>query len=266
MSLGNAILNTRITDTEELRFNTLKGTFFSNLKNDISCLFGNTFLLILEHQTTDNRNMPFRLLCYAVELYQRFIADMHINIYNPHLISLPPPVFVVFHDNRSNSPEHTRLHLSDAFGGDGRFLELTVDVYNIFGDANQNLKNKCDYLRQYSLFSTKHRTLRESGVDGNTAVSETLTYCRKNNIMVDYINEHESEVFRMLYNEWDADAERIGYMDAGREEGRAEGRDEGILTTLRNIITNTHCSVDQALQIAGISPDRQQHFALLLQG
>ena len=265
MELGNALLGTHITDQNLLQFNTLPGTFFSNLKNDISCLFGSTFLLIIEHQTTDNRNMPFRMLCYAVELYQKFIADTHIDMYNPHLQKLPPPVFVVFHDNRSTAPEHTRLHLSDAFGGDSRFLDMHADVYNIFGDAGQALKAKCDYLRQYSVFSTKHRTFRETGMDGDTAIRETIKYCLANNVMVNYIKEHESEVFRMLHNEWDSDAERAGYMAAGREEGRVEGREEGILTTLRNIMLNTHCSIEQALHIAGISPDQQPHFAAMLQ-
>ena len=262
MSLGNAILDTCITDTDLLRFNTLAGTFFSNLKNDISCLFGTTFLLVLEHQTTENRNMPFRLLCYAVELYQRFVADAHIDMYNPHLQKLPPPVFVVFHDNRSKNPEYMQLHLSDAFGGDGRFLDLHVDVYNIFGDANRDLKAKCDYLRQYSLFSTKHRTLRESGANGDIAVSETLKYCRKNDIMVDYINEHESEVFRMLHNEWDSDAERAGYMAAGREEGR----EEGIVTSIRNLMSQTTYTLPQAMELLGIPQERQPHFAAMLQG
>ena len=270
LSLGNALLNTCITDTGLLRFNTLEGTFFSNLKNDISCLFGSTFLLVLEHQTTENRNMPFRLLCYAAELYQKFIADAHVDMYNPHLQKLPPPVFVVFYDNMSNNADHTQMHLSDAFGGDGRFLELNVDVYNIFGDANQGLKAKCDYLRQYGLFSTKHRNLRKSGLDGDAAIRETLKYCRENGIMTDYINEHESEVFRMLHNEWDSDAERIGYMNAGREEGikvgEERGEERGLVASIKNLMSRTTYTMPQAMDLLGIPQERQQHFAMLLQG
>ena len=65
LSLCNAILGTNHTDTSKLEITTLEGTFFSNIKNDISCKIGDNFLVLVEHQSSINENMPFRCLSYA---------------------------------------------------------------------------------------------------------------------------------------------------------------------------------------------------------
>ena len=260
MSLGNALLDTNLTNPNELIFNTLDGTFYSSIKNDISCLFGSFLLFILEHQTTDNENMPFRFLCYVVELFQSFVASMNYNMYDSRLKRLPSPTFFVMLDRSENDPEHKIYRLSDAFGGDDRYLDLKVDVYNIHGRANPVLKSKCDYLRQYGLFSAKHRSLRESGMDADTAIRETIKYCRANNIMLDYIEEHESEVFRMLHYEWDEEEAKAGYFAAGEEKGM----EKGVLNTLKNILQNSQFTLPQAMNLMGIAPERQAYYAAMV--
>ena len=67
LSLCNAILGTQYSDVAELKINTLEGIFFDNQKNDISCTIGDTFLVLVEHQTSVNENMPFRCLSYVAQ-------------------------------------------------------------------------------------------------------------------------------------------------------------------------------------------------------
>ena len=69
LSLCNAILNTDYKDSSELEITTLEGTFFSKIKNDISCKIGDHFLVLVEHQSSINENMPFRCLSYVSEGY-----------------------------------------------------------------------------------------------------------------------------------------------------------------------------------------------------
>jgi hypothetical protein len=43
-----------------LRADTLTDTFFTNQKNDVSGLIKNTLVVLTEHQSTINQNMPLR--------------------------------------------------------------------------------------------------------------------------------------------------------------------------------------------------------------
>ena len=72
LSLCNAILNTDYKDADKLKINTLDGMFFDDQKNDISCTIENHFLVLIEHQTSVNENMPFRCFSYAAELLKLY--------------------------------------------------------------------------------------------------------------------------------------------------------------------------------------------------
>ena len=47
---------------EEIQIMTLEGTFLSQLKNDISFLIEGCYLILIEHQSKRNPNMPDRCL------------------------------------------------------------------------------------------------------------------------------------------------------------------------------------------------------------
>ena len=232
LSLGNAILLTNYQNEADVLFNTLQETMYGKLKNDISCLLGGFFLVITEHQSTINPNMPLRFLLYAAELYQQIIAMNKRAIYGSKLINLPVPRFIIFYDGVKPMEDFHTLNLSKSFGGDNKYLEAKTDVYNITIGQNQELKKRCDYLRQYSEFTAYYRKARNNSKDPNAAVRDTIKFCNAHNIMTDWLKEHESEVFRMLHFEWnDDDAREVWREEAyedGREEGLAKGREEGL--------------------------------------
>ena len=72
LSLCNALLDTKYTESEDIVINTLDGIFFSEVKNDLSCLIQNRLIVIIEHQSTVNENMPLRMLFYVNELFRKF--------------------------------------------------------------------------------------------------------------------------------------------------------------------------------------------------
>ena len=75
LSLCNAVLDTKYDNPDELNINTLEGIFFDKQKNDISCTIDNHFLILVEHQTTVNENMPFRCLSYVTELLNNLVKN-----------------------------------------------------------------------------------------------------------------------------------------------------------------------------------------------
>ena len=73
LSLCNALLNTHYSDPAELEITTLDGIFFDDRKNDISCKIRQLFLVLIEHQSSVNLNMPFRCLAYLTDLLNKLI-------------------------------------------------------------------------------------------------------------------------------------------------------------------------------------------------
>ena len=142
LALCNALNGTTYGESTDITINTLEGSFFSNIKNDISFLLDNLMVVLIEHQTTINPNMPLRFLSYVDELYKRYTSSSHKEIYGCELIKIPAPEFYVFYDGNDTSFEKQTLKLSDAFETQSDKLELTVHVYNLADGMNDELKRK----------------------------------------------------------------------------------------------------------------------------
>jgi hypothetical protein len=52
---------------------TLEDALFMGRINDVSFLMGDTLIVLIEHQSTVNYNMPLRMLIYAGRLYEKVI-------------------------------------------------------------------------------------------------------------------------------------------------------------------------------------------------
>lgn len=154
LSLCNAILGTKYDDVSKLDINTLEGIFFDDQKNDISCSIENHLLVLLEHQSTVNENMPFRFLSYVAELLNKLVTDKQ-KIYRRSLIKFPIPKFFVLYNGEADEPLEREMKLSEAFGGDDSSLELVVTAYNINYGVRQPLLTKCHYLNDYSILVGK---------------------------------------------------------------------------------------------------------------
>ena len=225
LSLCNALLG---TDAAALKINTLEGTFFDRQKNDISCVVENNFLVLVEHQSTINENMPFRCLSYVAELMNNLIEDKD-KLYHKALIRFPAPRFYVFYDGDAKEPLQREMRLSDAFDGDNCALELVVTSLNINYGLNQPLLEKCRYLHDYSTLVGKVKEELRLGLTRKEAISRAVKFCLDNGIMGNYLVENSMEVFNMLALQWEQDkAIRASYED---------GRDDGIESVALNLLT-----------------------------
>ncbi|MDE6749677.1 MAG: hypothetical protein K2K21_11555, partial [Lachnospiraceae bacterium] len=130
LSLYNALNDTAYTDVNILEITTLDNAVYMNYKNDISFVF-DFELLLYEHQSTLNPNMPLRDLVYVTRVLQNRIMDK--NLYSKSLVKIPAPRFVVFYNGTDFQPEQQVLRLSDAFEKKPEHpsLELNVVIYNI---------------------------------------------------------------------------------------------------------------------------------------
>ena len=229
LSLCNALLG---TDAAALKINTLEGTFFDRQKNDISCVVENNFLVLIEHQTTVNENMPFRCLSYVAELLNNLVVDKD-KLYHKALIRFPVPRFYVFYDGDDLQPVKREMRLSEAFTGSDTALELVVTALNINFGLNQPLLGKCRYLREYSTLVGKVKEGLRLGLTRKDSISRAVKYCLEKGLMKGYLEEKSQEVFNMLALQWEQDkAIRASYKD-GRDDGIVAGLEKVALKMIR---------------------------------
>lgn len=111
LSLYNALNETVYTDVGGLEITTLENAVYMNYKNDISFVF-DFELMLYEHQSTVNPNMPLRDLIYVTSVLQRIVKDE--DLYDSALIKIPAPRFVIFYNGICPMSEHCTLRLSDS--------------------------------------------------------------------------------------------------------------------------------------------------------
>jgi len=204
----------------------------TDLKNDVSFMIDDKLLVLFEHQSTVNENMPLRCLFYCAELYKRMMPRNEY--FNRLRMELPMPQFFVFYNGNENYEDDCVLKLSDSFmiiNGESKtkklvdkslsHLELTVRMININSERNHMLLDNCSILRQYAKFTQlmKEQKLRfgnkdETFLEKKQREDENLQkmkyvvdYCKNNNILKDYFDRKGGEVYAMLKMEYSREYE-----------------------------------------------------------
>gem|GEM_PF-2234040 len=77
ISLYNALHEEKISDDEKIEFIELKDVLYHKEKNDVSFMVAGKIIVLVEHQSTVNENMPLRFLLYIAAIYQlRFLTSI----------------------------------------------------------------------------------------------------------------------------------------------------------------------------------------------
>ena len=245
-SLYNALSGEKISP-RDVTINTLRGTFYNDIKNDISFKVGNHTVVLMEHQGSWNPNMPLRMLWYIGKLYRRHIdVDM---AYHSKMVKIPAPKFYVLYNGSKDEPEHRIMRLSEAFEGESNSLELLADSYNINLVKGKKLLDSCYELRCYSVFVAKVQDYLAEKQELSQAIKSAIRYCRDNELMKEYFKEHEMEVLDMVTFKWDDKRAR----EIAKEEGIEEGMEKGMLKTLCDLVKDGILSNMDAAKRAGMS-------------
>ena len=211
LSLYNAIHDTNFKIGEvEIKPVTLENVVYNNIENDVSMEINDSIVVLAEHQSTINNNMPFRCLEYLVAHYNRFFTDN--DKYNTKEIKLPRPECYVFYNGDEAFPQEKIMRLSDAFKAirqtsslkdmpESLSLDLSVKIYNINKNANHPILQKCEALLAYSNFTEYARIGKRNGEKNPPKYA--LNMCRQGNLLTEYFNNLSREEQSMIFGEWD---------------------------------------------------------------
>ena len=231
LSLYNALNRTNYTDVENFEITTLENAVYMNYKNDVSFVFDYE-LMIYEHQSTLNPNMPLRDLFYVADILQKRTYDK--DLYGSKLIKLPSPRFVVFYNGTINQPERRAFKLSDSYEKkqDHPELELAVTMYNINYGCNVEIMDACRTLKEYAMYVERIRMYTKR-MPLAQAVEKAVNECIEEGILSDFLRKNRAEAIKVSIYEYDEEL----HFKTLREEGREEG--ENRVNQLNSILIDT---------------------------
>ena len=238
ISLYNALHGTNLdVETTDVQPVMLERVLYMKYYNDIAMLIDGKIVILIEHQSTINQNMPFRFLEYIARIYEKITTKDEK--FGRKLVKLPIPEFYVFYNGKDDYPTESVMKLSDAFmqlGDDSELknqlentnypLEISVKVININVDKENPILKRCEALKQYSKFIEQVRCNIENAVPEpfTTAIKEAI----KKGFLSDYLNRKSTEVQNMLLAEYDYDTDIAVQRKEAFDDGVSIGRNEGI--------------------------------------
>ena len=232
VSLYNALHNTHLDyRTTNLEPVMIEQVLYKSFYNDIAMLIDNKIVILVEHQSTINENMPFRILEYITRIYEKITKSK--NKFGRKLIQLPIPEFYVFYNGKEDFPTEKTLKLSDAFllpdekyGDIQNFpLEITVKVVNINVDKDNEVLKRCEVLEQYSEFVELVRDYISSRVE--EPLSKAIKTAIKTGVLRNYLERKATEVENMILTEYDYDTDIAVQREEAYEEGLSKGISQG---------------------------------------
>lgn len=210
---------------EDIAYVTLDGVLFIARKNDLAFTVKNRVLVISEHQSTLNENMPLRDLLYLGRTLEKLLDERMI--YRRRLFQIPTPEFYVFYNGDEPCPPEKILRLSDAFldQTEHPMVELIVKVININLPSGHKLLKDCRPMYEYSWFIQRIKDYLGAGWVRDEAITQAVKDCMEEGILTEFMREHGSEVVNMLYTQWNYDDAVAVEREEAYEDGRlAESR------------------------------------------
>ena len=261
LSLYNAIHDTNFKIGEvEIKPVTLENVVYNNIENDVSMEINDSIVVLAEHQSTINNNMPFRCLEYLVAHYNRFFTDN--DKHNTKEIKLPRPECYVFYNGDDAFPQEKIMRLSDAFKDvnsiairqsvpektlpDTLSLDLTVKIYNINKNANHPILQKCEALLAYSNFTEYARIGKRNGEKNPPKYA--LNMCRQGNLLAEYFNNLSREDQSMIFGEWDQEK----FIEVQKKIAAEDATEATKIANAKNFLSLNKLSADEIAQCCSL--------------
>jgi len=222
LELYSAISGKSYPESTKIEIVTLSDVLYMNQINDIAFVLEDRLIVLIEHQSSINNNMPLRMLQYLSAEYA-MIVDRK-SLYKQKRIVIPYPEFIVLYNGDKKFPDYKELKLSDSykFKTPDLYLELVVRIYNINKGHNAEMAGKSSVLSGYEEFIAEIKENLKS-MELRDAIKLAVKTCISKNILVSFLERHGSEVLNMLIRgEWNIEEAIAVRCEEAREDEREE--------------------------------------------
>lgn len=230
LALYNAMNETDYENEDDLKVTTLESALYLEMKNDVSFVLYDE-LLLYEHQSTKNPNLPLRNLFYVSDVYSELTKDLFL--YGSVPVQIPEPKFVVFYNGLENMQEREVLKLSSLYAKKAEHISLELEtlVLNVNVGYNKILMERCRQLSDYAQFVSKVRKRLSKKIPLSEAVNEAVEDCIQRGILAEFLSKNRAEVIKVSIYEYDEEKVKRMFkeecMKLGMEQGKQLGIEQG---------------------------------------
>jgi predicted transposase/invertase (TIGR01784 family) len=268
ISLYNALHGTNLdAETTEIQPVMIEKVLYMKYYNDVAMLVDGKIVVMIEHQSTINENMPFRFLEYIARIYEKITNPKEK--FERKLMKLPVPEFYVFYNGKEDFPSESEMKLSDAFikldenldynsnlkkhiEKHNFPLEICVKVININVDKENPVLTRCEALKEYSEFMEQVRFNVENKIP--EALTVAIKQSIKQGFLSEYLSRKSTEVENMLLTEYDYDTDIAVQRQEAYEDGMEQGSHQAKIQTAKNAL-NMNLPIEQITTLTGLSID-----------
>ena len=230
LALYNAMNETDYENEDDLKVTTLESALYLEMKNDVS--FGlYDELLLYEHQSTKNPNLPLRNLFYVSDVYSELTKDLFL--YGSVPVQIPEPKFVVFYNGLEKIQEREDSKLSSLYAKKAEHISLELEtlVLNVNVGYNKILMERCRQLSDYAQFVSEVRKRLSKKIPLSEAVNEAVEDCIQRGILAEFLSKNRAEVIKVSIYEYDEEKVKRMFkeecMKLGMEQGKQLGIEQG---------------------------------------
>ena len=214
----------------------IEQTLYKTFNNDVSWEINGKLIVLVEHQSTVNGNMPFRCLEYVTRIYEGIVPVK--NRYAEKVYKIPNPDFYVVYVGNKEQPLEKELRLSDAFyTKDSSKLELVVKVKNCSDSKLLPLAKSCAILREYCRFIE----IVEQNFNKwhpRRSFQKAIEQAMEEGILVDYLDRKSREVINMLCAQYSYKMDIAVKKEEAFQDGLAEGAQQKAEEAARSFYAN----------------------------
>ncbi len=224
-------------------------TLYKTFNNDVSWEINGKLIVLVEHQSTVNNNMPFRCLEYVTRIYEGIVPTKQR--YAEKMFKIPNPDFYVVYVGNKNLPPETELRLSDAFyEKDSSKLELVVKVKNCADPNLLPIVGTCDILKQYCQF-LEIVEQNYNRLFPKASFKKAIEIAMEQGILTDYLDRKSREVINMLCAKYDYKMDIAVKKQEAFEDGQIAGAQQKAIETAQRML-NKNFSLDDISEMTGL--------------
>ena len=256
LALYNALAGTDYKLEEvSLERKIIEQSLYKTFNNDVSWEINGKLIVLVEHQSTINENMPFRCLEYVTRIYEEIVPVQRR--YAEKVYKLPNPDFYVVYVGKEKLPLEQELRLSDAFyKKDSSKLELVVKVKNCSDSKILPISRTCDILKEYCQFIEIVEKSYNSRFP-KTSFRKAIEKAISQGILSDYLDRKSREVINMLCAKYDYKMD----IAVKQEEAFERGKEHNARENAKNFLKMNIGSIEQIAQGTGLTVEEVQKIA-----
>lgn len=202
------------TDTKasDLIIVSLENILIDSIYNDLGFVAGDSFIILVEAQSTWCVNLIVRLFLYLAQTYHDYLYGNDIRkrkiLSTTKYKNLPKPEVYILYTGEEKSTVKSEISFREEFfPNEDVCLDLTAKVITIKDDRKDIIGQYISFCKTVKDQIRKHKELNKTDALGlgdkeilMLAIKASINICINSDILSDYLNKNKMEVADMLFN------------------------------------------------------------------